>query len=117
MLEYFVHIDTEDAPPDLMLVTAEIPNDMAKVVVGEAALTPRWRDSPAPAELAAIGDEFVQKGECCILVVSSALAPHENNWLLNPQHAGFGKIVVSRVEALRYDPRMFAPQGRRRRSK
>ena len=28
MLEYFVHLDADDAPPDLVLVTAEIPDDL-----------------------------------------------------------------------------------------
>jgi RES domain-containing protein len=117
MLEYFVHLDAGDAPPDLVLVTAEIPNDLPKERVEAEDLPSRWRGSPAPAELTRIGDEFVQRAETCALIVPSALAPHENNWLLNPQHPSFRKVVVSSVEALSYDPRMFAAQHRRRRKK
>jgi RES domain-containing protein len=49
------------------------------------------------------------------LIVPSALAPNEDNWLLNPQHAGFGRAVVSRTEPLIYDERMFGASRRSRR--
>jgi len=117
MLEYFVHLDADDAPPDLVLVTAEIPDDLTTQRVAIDELPSRWRRSPAPAELARIGDEFVRLAERCVLIVPSALAPHENNWLLNPQHADFRKVVLSDIEPLRYDPRMFATQRRTRRKR
>ena len=117
MLEYFVHLDADDAPVDLVLVTSEIPHDLPKERVEADELPSHWRRSPAPTELAHIGDEFVHKAERCVLIVPSTLAPHENNWLLNPQHADFHRIVVSGIEPLSYDPRMFATQRRRRRNK
>ena len=62
-----------------------------------------------------IGDEFARRAKHCILIVPSALAPNENNWLLNPQHLSFRRIVLSQLEPLRYDPRMFGRQRGRRR--
>lgn len=115
MLEYFVHLDAADAPPDLVLVTAEVPNDLPKQRVAAGELPSNWRRSPAPVELARTGDEFAQHGRGCVLIVPSALAPNENNWLLNPQHASFGKVVVSRVEPLIYDEKMFGARRSRRR--
>ena len=94
MLEYFVHLNADDAPRDLVLVTAEIPNDLSQQRVVADDLPSHWRRSPAPSELASIGDDFVRRAERCILIVPSALAPHENNWLLNPQHPGFRRVVV-----------------------
>jgi len=114
MLEYFVHLDAVDAPPDLVLVTAEVPDDLRKQRIAVDELPSNWRRSPAPAELARIGDEFVRKSGYCILTVPSALAPKEDNWLLNPLHAGFGRVVVSRVEPLIYDERMFGASRRTR---
>ena len=115
MLEYFVHLDAADAPPDLVLVTAEVPNDLSRQRVAVDDLPSTWRRSPAPAELARIGDEFVRKAANCVLSVPSALAPNENNWLLNPQHPGFGRVVVSRIEPLIYDERMVGASRRTRR--
>ena len=107
MLEYFVHLDTGDAPPDLVLVTAELPDDLPHQRVAADELPSYWRRSPAPAELARIGDEFVRRAERCVLIVPSALAPHENNWLLNPRHPHFQKIEVERTEPFHYDPRLL----------
>lgn len=111
MLEYFVHLDSDSAPADLILVTADIPDDLQKERVVADKLPSSWRRSPAPAELARIGDEFVERASRCILIVPSALAPDENNWLLNPQHSNFRRLVAFGVEPLNYDPRMFGRQA------
>ena len=113
MLEYFVHLDADDAPPDLVLVTAGLPDDLSTKRIAVDDLPSVWRRSAAPAELARIGDEFAAEAKHCVLVVPSALAPHENNWLLNPQHRDFRRVIVQGVEPLSYDPRMFAGQRRR----
>jgi hypothetical protein len=43
------------------------------------------------------------------------LAPNENNWLINPAHSDYKRIVVREVEPLNYDPRMFRKQRSHRR--
>jgi RES domain-containing protein len=117
MLEYFVHLEADDAPPDVVLVTAEVPANLSCAHISAKELCSRWRESPAPAELARIGDNFVKRAEHCILLVPSALAPSENNWLINPYHPDFRKVSVASIEPLRYDPRMFAAHRRIRRKR
>lgn len=114
MLEYFVHLDANDPPDDLVLVTAEVPEDVSRRSIETHDLPRNWRETPAPPELAAFGDDFVSRAATALLVVPSALAPRENNWLLNPQHADSGNIRVYQPEPLRYDPRMFAKRKTRR---
>ena len=115
MLEYFVHLDVDDAPGDLVLAVAEIPDDLARERVEISNLPANWRESAAPPELARLGDEFAQRGENCFLLVPSVLAPNENNWLINPAHPDYKRIVVREVEPLNYDPRMFRKQRSHRR--
>ncbi len=93
MLEYFVHLDPEDAPDDLVLATAGVPDSVSRKRIQAREMPPHWRETPAPSELAQIGDEFVKKAETCLLLVPSALAVNENNWLINPQHPEFQQIV------------------------
>jgi RES domain-containing protein len=112
MLEYFVHLDPEDGPDDLVLATADVPDSVSRKRLEAGDLPTNWREIPAPPELAQIGDKFVKKTETCLLVVPSALAVHENNWLMNPLHPDFHQIKVHAVEALRYDPRMFGQAKR-----
>jgi RES domain-containing protein len=69
-------------------------------------LPPDWRSSPAPSVLAAIGDDFVARRKAGILIVPSALAPSENNWLLNPLHPDFTRIEVQPIEPFEYDERL-----------
>jgi len=107
MLEYFVHLDPEDAPDDLVLATAGVPDNVSRKRIQAREIPPHWRETPAPSELVQIGDEFVKKAETCLLLVPSALAVNENNWLINPQHPEFKQIVPDPPEPLRYDPRMF----------
>jgi len=115
MLEYFVHLDPEDAPDDLVLATAEVPESLPRQRVEASALPANWRDAPAPPSLAQIGDDFVNQAKNCVLLVPSALAVSENNWLINPQDSEFKRITINRPQPLRYDPRMFGKTLRRRR--
>jgi RES domain-containing protein len=117
MLEYFVHLDASDPPPDLVLAVADLPDDVAFERVRIGDLPSNWRGSPAPPSLVRFGDEFVTRGEKVALAVPSALAPGESNWLVNPSHAGFRRIMFREVEPLAYDPRMFDRKLRSRKHK
>jgi RES domain-containing protein len=107
MLEYFVHLDPNDTPDDLVLAMADIPDGLTRERLKQEGLPKNWRESPAPAELAKIGDEFAQRAEKTILIVPSALAVSDYNWLINPLHRDCKNITVQVTEALSYDPRMF----------
>jgi RES domain-containing protein len=107
MIEYFVHLDRDDPPPDLVVAAADVPNDVSRVTVSPGSLPAAWRQTPAPRELAAIGDRFARRRRAAILIVPSALAPDEANWLLNPDHQDFKRIRVYPPEPFTYDTRFF----------
>jgi RES domain-containing protein len=113
MLEYFVHLDQDDPPSDLVLAVAELPEDLAQEEIDLADLPGNWRDAAAPPELIQFGDEFAQRGQHCLLRVPSVLSPGEYNCLINPAHPDYKRIAFPAVEPLSYDPRMFR-KGRRR---
>jgi RES domain-containing protein len=108
MLEYFVHIDPDDPPEDLVLLTAQVPDSVPRVSLTAKQLPKRLRQTPPPPELAVLGDNFIRHGRATILTIPSALAPTESNWLINPVHSGFSKIRVYSTEPFEYDPRFFA---------
>ena len=113
MLEYFVHLDQEDAPGDLVLAAAEIPDYLTRERIDPGNLPGNWRDSAPPPGLARFGDEFVERGEHCLLLVPSVLAPSEYNCLINPAHPDYTRIGVLEAEPLSYDPRMCRKKHRR----
>jgi RES domain-containing protein len=96
MIEYFVHIEASDPPKDLVVVAADIPDGVSRVVLTTRTLPPNWRQVPAPPSLAMIGDSFVAERKSAILVLPSALVPSESNWLVNPLHQEFAEIQVHR---------------------
>ncbi len=107
MIEYLIHVDAGDPPTDLVLVHAEIPDSVSRRLLPAAELPRHWRRTPAPPELAEIGDQFACEGRFAVLIVPSVLAPMESNWLINPIHRDSGKIKLRKTEPLRYDPRFF----------
>jgi len=116
LLEYFVHLDQDDPPPDLVLAVAEVPDDLTRERIAASDLPANWREPAAPPELARFGDEFAQRAQHCLLLVPSVLAPAESNCLINPEHPDYKRIVVGGLEPLTYDPRMFAkPRSHRSR--
>ncbi len=115
LLEYFVHLDKDDPPIDLILAVAVIPGDVSRDQVEAKGLPPNWRASAAPPELAQIGDDFVDRQEHCLLVVPSVLASNEHNCLVNPAHPEFKRIDILESQPMSYDPRMFGKSERRQR--
>jgi RES domain-containing protein len=107
IVEYFVHIDPEDPPRDLVVVTADVPDSLPRISIGPRQLPRGWRQVPAPPALAVIGDKFVDRARAAVLIVPSVLAPSESNWLINPRHAAFAKIRVNPAEPFQYDLRFF----------
>jgi RES domain-containing protein len=117
MLEYFVHLDKDDPPEDLVLAVAEVADDVTREQVHVSDLPANWREAAAPPDLTRLGDDFAKSGRSCLLFVPSVVAAHENNCLVNPAHPDFGRVVVQAVEPLGYDARMFrkpAHKARRR---
>ena len=107
MLEYFIHIEADDPPRDLVAITAEVSDGVSRHAIAMKSLPANWRDSPAPPELAAIGDRFIADRKSAILMVPSALAPSESNWLINPMHPEFSRIKLLPAERFEYDSRFF----------
>jgi len=107
MIEYFIHIDPDDPPKDLVAVTAEVPDGVSRTSVSPTQLPANWRQTPAPPELAAMGDRFARDRRAAVLIVPSALAPVESNWLINPRHQDFSSIRLRPVEAFEFDLRFF----------
>jgi hypothetical protein len=46
MLDYFIHLDAADSPGDLLLATAEIPEELEREQIEASDLQPIGRESP-----------------------------------------------------------------------
>ena len=77
-LEYFVHLDPEDMPDDLVAIRAELPR-VAAEEIHPTKLPKSWRKVPGPPPLRRLGSEWVAKGRSVALRVPSAVIPDEHN--------------------------------------
>ena len=105
-LEYFVHLDPDELPDDLVSIRASLPDDVAVEHVARRSLPPDWRRSPGPDELRDIGSEWLDSMRTVALLVPSAVTPSETNMLLNPRHPDIGKLEQSAPEPFAFDHRM-----------
>ncbi len=108
MLELLVHLQR----PELLesYVLFEVRFDESLVAAVELKSLPRgWRMSPPSPSVTHIGDSWVESEPSAVLRVPSVLVPHEWNYLLNPKHRDFGKIIIGRAHPIRFDPRLLMP--------
>jgi RES domain-containing protein len=106
-LEYFVHLDPDDAPPDLILTAVDVPASVRIRELRLDQLPTNWRSLPAPEELARLGTTWAQSGETAVLSVPSTILPEERNYLLKPAHAQFRAIRFTSARPFSFDPRMW----------
>lgn len=105
MLELLVHLQASDLLA--AYVTIRVDFDDAQVeALSASALPARWRASPAPSRLQALGDRWVRERRSAVLRVPSALVPRESNYLLNPNHPEFTRLVRGEPVRCDFDPRL-----------
>ena len=78
-LEHFVNLDVDEAPRDLVLVSAHVPKGVSVEVIKIEDLPNDWRSTPAPEALARIGTDWAHARRTAVLSTPSAVVPPERN--------------------------------------
>lgn len=104
MLEMLVHVDKEDVPVGLRLLSYELPDDAVQELLH---LPSGWSDLPYSGVVRATGDQWIASGASLALRVPSAVARHEFNLLINPAHPRLDEVALVADEALALDDRLF----------
>ena len=94
-----------------LLIPAFISSNVSLRELDASELGEDWRALSSRDTLQAIGNDWLQARETCILSVPSAVVPAERNFLVNPLHPDFPKIVVGEAEALETDVRLLRGMG------
>lgn len=98
-----------------LLIPALVPPQVSLREIDAAELGGDWRLLSARDHLQALGNDWLQRRESCILSVPSAVIPAERNFLINPLHPDFSKITLGAFESLETDVRLLRglPEQRR----
>ena len=67
-----------------------------------------WDDRPYGPASQQVGDEWIRSEESLVLRVPSVVVPEEHNYLINPEHPGFGELGFGEPRPLDPDPRLPA---------
>jgi RES domain-containing protein len=67
-----------------------------------------WQVEPPPPSSKAVGDAWVRHARSALLALPSVIISGELNYLLNPAHPDFKKIVIGKPERFAFDPRLLA---------
>ncbi|HEX7386564.1 MAG TPA: RES domain-containing protein [Castellaniella sp.] len=100
ILEVMVHLDDYQLLDHYALFRLALPLNSVLQLDG-ATLPSDWREDPAPADTARLGDDWLSSGASLALAVPSTVVIRETNYLLNPAHPDFER-VVSQAEPLSF---------------
>lgn len=94
MLEIMVHLNDYSLLSHYSLLQLHLPKKHLLTLAIDT-LPSDWRDEPAPASTATIGDNWLASNSSLALVVPSVVVPREQNYLLNPAHTRFHDVISS----------------------
>jgi RES domain-containing protein len=104
-LELLVHLDNTSVLPSFSICPVDFDDSLVELL-DPANLPPDWNQSPPPTSLRTIGDDWISRGSSVALRVPSAVIENENNYLINPVHTDFKKLVIGSMEAFKLDSRL-----------
>ena len=104
-LEVLVHVQSSGLLTSYVTCRVDFDSNWSDIF-NPASLPPDWRSSPAPAELRAIGDDWVRVRRSLLLKVPSAIVPQEHNYLINPAHPDFARLNIGPPEPFTFDTRL-----------
>ena len=111
-LEMLVHLDAT-ARPRYALIPCTFPESLV-LRLDRRRLPDGWRTYPAPAVLQQLGDAWFKNGTSAVLEVPSVVIDMQSNYLLNPGHADFGRIMVGKSRPFDFDSRLLKPRSSER---
>jgi len=105
-LELLVHLDNTSVLPSFSICPVDFDDSLVELI--DPATLPRsWRQAPAPISLQAVGDDWISRGSSVVLRVPSAVIESEYNYLINPAHLDFKKLVIGGLKVLKLDRRLI----------
>jgi RES domain-containing protein len=66
-----------------------------------------WYLSSSKSSLQTLGDEWIDSARTPILAVPSAIVPQEYNYLINPLHSQFDRLIIDTPQPFNFDARMW----------
>jgi RES domain-containing protein len=105
-MEYFVHLEPNFQPDDLVSISGEIPAEIRIDTFDVRRLPAHWHEA-SDESLRHFGDDWLRAAASVAILVPSAVVRTEWNVLVNPGHSDYSRITWRKPEPFTYDVRMF----------
>jgi RES domain-containing protein len=106
VLEYTLNYRRRGWVPASVLGRAFIPDNVRIDAVTSTGLPRNWSAADSPPKLREIGQRWLHVGELAVLKVPSAIVVEEWNYILNPQHPDFQKLIPQKLKKFHFDRRL-----------
>jgi RES domain-containing protein len=107
VLEMLVHFQDEAFFTAYCFIEATINKKMIASIENINPLPKNWQASPAPFAVQKIGDDWAKKQSTAVLRVPSAIIATEFNYLINPIHPDFSRIVYGEPQSFVFNERLL----------
>jgi RES domain-containing protein len=111
-IEYFVHIEPNLAPADLVSISATLPEGEPACTMQPTDLPEEWWSEESLPETREVGDEWIQAASSLAMLVPSVPIRSEWNVLVNPMHPRIRELKIDSPQPFVFDARMFERKGR-----
>jgi RES domain-containing protein len=106
-LELLVHLGNTSVLPSFSTCPVDFDDSLVELI--DSSTLPRdWRQAPPPISLQAVGDDWISRGSSVVLRAPGAIIDSEYNYLINPMHIDFKKLVIGTMEVFTLDPRLIS---------
>jgi RES domain-containing protein len=105
-LEVLVHLQDTSVLPSYSVIRVTF-DEALVTAVDPAALPKPWRRSPPSSGVQAIGDAWLDGASSAVLEVPSAVVDGERNYLINPAHPDFHRVVIDPPVRFEFDSRLL----------
>ncbi len=94
-------------PWNRFLVRIDVPDDIwqSRATLDMSSAV-GWDSIPEGSVSRRLGSVWLNQGASALCLVPSVIVPEEHNILINPVHAGHGRLVATKVRRFLYDPRV-----------
>ena len=91
---------------DYISIPIEIPSEIPFRILSSEELPESWNSAQHPNSTRELGTAWALSKSTAILLVPSAVLPRECNYLINPQHPDFLRIIFHAAESFDFDERL-----------
>lgn len=105
-LENVVHRNLFGLNQAFRVLTIQIPQEVSIHEFKLEELPFDWKSFQQMPFTQSLGDEWIKSSKSAVLKVPSSIIQQEYNYLVNPAHKDFSKIIIKTVEPFVFDERI-----------